>query len=69
MTEISEKENGRAGAPKKLAVLNDMAGYGRCALTAAIPVISALGVQCCPVVTAVLSSHAGYPHCFFDDYI
>ena len=68
MTEISEKENRRTKAPRKLAVLNDMAGYGRCALTAAIPVISALGVQCCPVVTAVLSSHAGYPHCFFDDY-
>lgn len=53
---------------KKIAVLNDMAGYGRCALTAAIPVISALRVQCCPVVTAVLSNHAGYPSCFFDDY-
>lgn len=53
---------------KKLAVLNDLAGYGRCALTAAIPVISALKVQCCPVVTAVLSSHAAYPHCYFDDY-
>lgn len=49
---------------KKIAVLNDMAGYGRCALTAAIPVISALRVQCCPVVTAVLSNHAGYPSCF-----
>lgn len=55
-------------APKKLAVFNDFAGYGRCALTAAIPVISALKVQCCPVVTAVLSSHAAYPHYFFDDY-
>ena len=66
MTEV-ELKNGTPG-PKKLAVLNDMAGYGRCALTAAIPVISALRVQCCPVVTAVLSSHAAYPHCYFDDY-
>lgn len=54
--------------PKKIAVINDMAGYGRCALTAAIPVISALKVQCCPVVTAVLSNHAGYPSCYYDDY-
>ena len=53
---------------KKLAVISDIAGYGRCALTAAIPVISALKVQCCPVVTAVLSNHAGYPSCYFDDY-
>lgn len=54
--------------PKKIAAINDMAGYGRCALTAAIPVISALKVQCCPLITAVLSNHAGYPSCFFDDY-
>lgn len=53
---------------KKIAMLNDIAGYGRCALTAAIPVVSALKVQCCPVPTAVLSNHAGYPSCFFDDY-
>lgn len=54
--------------PKKIAAINDIAGYGRCALTAAIPVISALKVQCCPVITAVLSNHAGYPTCFYDDY-
>lgn len=53
---------------KKIAMINDIAGYGRCALTAAIPVISALKVQCCPVVTSVLSNHSGYPSCFFDDY-
>lgn len=53
---------------KRIAALNDLAGYGRCALTAAIPVISALKVQCCPVPTALLSNHAGYPSCFFDDY-
>ncbi len=53
---------------KKIAVLNDLSGYGRCSLTAAIPVISALNVQCCPVVTAILSNHGGYPECYIDDY-
>ncbi|MEF9938714.1 MAG: pyridoxamine kinase [Clostridium sp.] len=53
---------------KKIAMINDISGYGRCALTAAIPVISALKVQCCPVLTAILSNHAGYSSCFFDDY-
>ena len=56
------------GMQKKIAVLNDLSGYGRCSLTAAMPVISALKVQCCPVVTAVLSNHAGYPECYMDDY-
>lgn len=48
---------------KKIAVINDLSGFGRCSLTAAMPVISALKVQCCPIPTAVLSNQTGY-----DDY-
>ena len=50
---------------KKAAVINDLSGFGKCSLTAAIPVLSALGVQCCPVATAVLTGQTGYPvyHC------
>ena len=47
--------------PKKLAVINDLSGYGRCALSVSIPVISALGVQACPIPTAILSNHTGFP--------
>lgn len=54
--------------PKKIALINDFAGYGRCALTAAIPVLSALKTEGCPLPTAILSNHPGYPSCFFDDY-
>ena len=53
---------------KKIAMINDLSGYGRCSLTVAIPVISAMKVQCCPVPTSILSNHTGYPSCFFDDY-
>ena len=53
---------------KKAAVINDMAGFGRCALTVALPVISRLKVQCCPVPTAILSNHTAYPDFFLDDY-
>lgn len=50
---------------KKAAVINDISGFGKCSLTAAVPIFSALGVQCCPLVTAVLSNQTGYPsyHC------
>ena len=48
-------------APKKMAVLNDLSGYGRCSLCVSIPVISALGVQACPVPTSILSNHTGFP--------
>ncbi len=53
---------------KKIAVINDLSGYGRCSLTVAIPILSALKVQCCPVPTSILSNHTGFPTYFFDDY-
>lgn len=53
---------------KKIAIINDLSGYGRCSLTVAIPVISAMKVQCCPVPTSILSNHTAYPSYFFDDY-
>jgi pyridoxine kinase len=53
---------------KKIALVNDISGYGRCSATVALPIISWLGVQCCPVPTAVLSNHTGYESCYFDDY-
>lgn len=53
---------------KKIAVINDFSGFGRCSLTVSIPIISAMGMQCCPLPTAILSNHTGYEDFFFDDY-
>ena len=53
---------------RKIALVNDISGYGRCSATVALPIISWLGVQCCPVPTAILSNHTGYESCYFDDY-
>ena len=53
---------------KKIAAVNDLTGFGRCALTVAIPVISHMKIQCCPVPTSILSNHTGYTEYFFDDY-
>ena len=53
---------------KKIAVINDLSGFGRCSLTVQMPVISHLKVQCCPVPTSIFSNHTGFPHYFFDDY-
>ncbi len=52
---------------KKVAVMNDLSGFGKCSLTAAIPVLSALGVQCCPLPSAVLTNQTGYPHYHYTD--
>lgn len=53
---------------KKIAVINDLSGFGRCSLTAAISVISAMGVQPCPLPTAILTAQTGYPSYYIDDY-
>lgn len=53
---------------KKIAVINDLSGFGRCSLTAAIPTISVMGIQPCPLPTAVLSAQTGFPSYYCDDY-
>lgn len=45
---------------KKAAVINDLSGFGKCSLTATIAVLSVMGVQPCPMPTAVLTNQTGY---------
>lgn len=53
--------------PKKIAMINDIAGYGRCSATESIPIISAMKVQVCPVPTSLFSNHTGFPVHFMHD--
>ena len=53
---------------KRIALINDVSGFGKCSLTAAIPVISVMGMQACPLPTAVLTSQTGFEHYYCDDY-
>lgn len=53
---------------KKIAVINDLSGFGRCSISVALPLISHLGVQCCPLPTAIFSNHTGFEHYYYDDY-
>lgn len=53
---------------KKVALINDLSGLGKCSLTAAIPIYSCLGIQPCPLPTAILSNQTGYSSYFMDDY-
>lgn len=43
----------------RVAAIHDLSGFGRCSLTVIMPVLAAMGVQPCPVPTAVLSTHTG----------
>jgi pyridoxine kinase len=44
---------------KKVAAIHDLSCIGRCSLTVILPILSCLGIQVCPLPTAVLSSHPG----------
>lgn len=41
----------------RVAAIHDLSGFGRTSLTVVIPVLSTMGIQVCPMPTAVLSTH------------
>ena len=43
----------------RIAAVHDLSGFGRCSLSVIIPVLSTMGMQVCPIPTAVLSTHTG----------
>lgn len=44
---------------KRIVTIQDVSCFGKCSLTVALPLISACGVEACPIPTAVLSTHTG----------
>ena len=44
---------------KKIALLHDMCGVGKAALTNMMPILSVMGVEACPIPTMLLSTHTG----------
>ena len=47
---------------KHLLSIQDLSCVGRCSLTVALPTISAMGVRCSVLPTAVLSTHTAFPN-------
>ena len=52
----------------RVAAVHDMSGYGKCSLTVALPVLSACGVEVCPLCTSLLSANTLFPGFTFFDY-
>ncbi|HHY81232.1 MAG TPA: pyridoxamine kinase [Clostridiales bacterium] len=44
---------------KRVAAIHDISCFGKCSLTVALPIISAAGIECSVIPTAVLSTHTG----------
>ena len=53
---------------RKIAVINDVTGFGRCSVTVALPILSAMRLETCIVPTAVLSMHTAYPEYMLHDF-
>ena len=47
---------------KRVAAVHDISCLGKCSLTVALPIISAAGIECAVLPTAVLSTHTGGIH-------
>ena len=45
----------------RIAAIQDISGFGRCSMTVILPVLAAMGGQCCPLPTAYLSAHTAFP--------
>ena len=52
---------------KKIAAIHDLSGVGRASLTVVIPILSTMGIQVCPLPTAVLSTHSKFSDYHFVD--
>lgn len=52
---------------KRVVAIHDLSGFGKASLTVVIPTLSAMGIQVCPLPTALLSAHTGFPGFTFLD--
>lgn len=53
---------------KKIVLINDVTGFGRCSVAVMLPIVSAMKIQGVVVPTAILSTHTQFSEYYFDDY-
>ena len=52
----------------KLALIHAVSGFGHSTMSVILPVVSAMGVQGCPLPTAIFSNHTGFPNWYKLDF-
>lgn len=69
MNENAKKETAkRAISPTpRILTMQDISSVGQCSLTVALPILSVCGIETCPLPSAVLSTHTGFPDFTFRD--
>ncbi|SFC60682.1 bifunctional hydroxymethylpyrimidine kinase/phosphomethylpyrimidine kinase [Butyrivibrio sp. YAB3001] len=51
----------------RVAAINDLSGFGKCSLIADIGVLSSMGIEVCPVPTALFTAQTGFPSYYMHD--
>ncbi|MBR4670999.1 MAG: bifunctional hydroxymethylpyrimidine kinase/phosphomethylpyrimidine kinase [Butyrivibrio sp.] len=51
----------------RVAAVNDLSSFGKCSLIADISVLTSMGIEVCPVPTAVLTAQTGFPSYYMHD--
>ena len=44
---------------KRIVTIQDVSCFGKCSITVALPLVSAMGIECAIIPTSVLSTHTG----------
>ena len=44
---------------KRVVTIQDISCFGKCSITVALPLISAMGIECAIIPTSILSTHTG----------
>lgn len=57
MSDLENSEFIEKNVIPRVAAIHDMSGFGKVSLTEAIPILSAMGTEVCPLPTAILSTH------------
>ena len=55
-------------AQQKIALVNDITGFGRCSTAVMAPIVSAMTIQAVAIPTAILSAHTQFPHYYYEDF-
>ena len=52
---------------KRVVTIQDISCVGKCSLTVALPIISAMGIETAVIPTAVLSTHTAFKNFTYRD--
>ena len=57
---MTQKNEFKTTGQTRVLAIHDLCGVGKCSLTAALPILSAAGVEACALPTAIFSAHTAF---------